>query len=188
MPIIGTGSSRLDPRRPKYAENTLTGVVWGMMDYGYRPTCLVAADTDGAVHSALTANSDVFAFPDGFESSGATVGNQSTPVTNALEAQAIPAQWVQSQSTYLSVAHTVGAMFQFMQRLNGILGNVDPFVGATLNTRIDALSQATQTAINQAFTSFGWTAPAGNTTLRNALKQTADQWGATPLTMGSFTF
>lgn len=160
------------------------------MDYGFRPTCLLAADVTDTVNTALIANTDVYAFPAGFESSGATVGTQSSTLTSTLEAYVIPAQWVQSTSTYLSVAHTVGAMFQFMQRMNGLMGNVDPFAGATLNTQIRNLSQATQDNIFIAGTSFGWdlSGITNTTTLRAAIKYMADQWGATPLILGSFVF
>src|SRR5690349_20512179 len=94
MPIIGVGT-KLDPRRPKYASTIDgAGLPWGMMDYGYRPTCLVGSDTDATVHAALTANADVYAFPDNFQTSGATLGNQTNTVANRLESFAIPAHWL----------------------------------------------------------------------------------------------
>lgn len=191
MPISGAGT-KADPRRPAYVDTILTpnAVPWSMMDYGYRPTCMVAADVTDTVNTLLIANADVYAFPAGFETSGATVGSQSSSLTSTLEAFAIPAQWVQPSSTYLSVAHTVGGMFQFLQRMNGLMGNVDPFAGATLNTQIRNLAQATQDNITAAGLSFGWNLSgiSSTTTLRNAIKYMADQWGATPLMIGSFTF
>jgi hypothetical protein len=191
MPITGVGT-REDPRVPKYRNTILTpnGTIWAMMDYGYRSTCLLAAETSAIVHNALVANSDVFAFPDNFQVSGATVSSQSTAVQTSLEGFGIPAHWVQSQDTYLSVAHTTGAMFQFAQGLNGILGNVDPFAGATLNTQFRNLAQATQDATHQVGARFGWDT-SGITptmTLRNMVKYMADQWGATPLLLGPFIF
>jgi hypothetical protein len=191
MPIVGVGT-REDRRRPKYADAILTpnNTVWAMMDFGNLPTCLVGASTDGTTHAALIANADVYVFPDGFETSGATVGNQANTLQSTLEAFSIPAHWVASQDTYLSVAHTVGAMFQFMQRINGIMGNVDPFAGATLNTQFRNLAQATQDAVNEAGPSMGFNMSGvnQNMTLRNLVKYMADQWGARPLFLGPFTF
>jgi hypothetical protein len=187
MPLVSVVNERgITQRYPKYRDTSLASANWGAMDYGFRPVCLVAADMTNTDHAALIANADVYAFPDNFQTSGATVANQSATLTNKLESFGIPAQWVGSQSTYLSVAHTAGAMFQYMGRLNSILGNVDPFAGATLNTKISGLSQATQDAIFAAGASFGWNMNgiSNQTTLRNAIKYMADQWGATLLDFG----
>jgi hypothetical protein len=192
MPMTGVGTHE-DKRRPKYTDSIFTpnAVVWNQFDFGYRPVSLVAAITTNPVHTLLIANADVYAFPDGFEAGVLTVGTQATTLTNTLENTfAIPAQWVASQSTYASVAHTVGAMFQFMQRLNGRIGNIDPFAGAPLNTQLRNLAPGIGQAIMDAGASFGWNMSgiSDQTTLRVGIKYMADQWGATPLLLGPFNF
>jgi hypothetical protein len=191
MPLIGVGTKE-DPRRPKYADTTLAGIPWGAMGYGSRMVTLVGGDVPDAAHALLVNNADVYAFPDGFQDGTTTVSNQSTNLSSLLESNyGIPAQWVQPSSTYLSVAHTIGGMFQFLQRVWGILGTpTDPFVGVTLNDQIRNLPQATQDAIFAAGNSFGWNMSgiSNTTTIRNALKYMADQWGASPLYLGGFVF
>jgi hypothetical protein len=193
MPMVGTGLTHEDARRPLYKDSIFTpnAVPWAMFDFGVRQVCLLAATTTDPIHVSLIANADVYAFPDGFEAGVLTVGTNATALTNTLENTfSIPAQWVSSQLTYAAVAHTVGAMFQFLQRLNGMIGNIDPFAGATLNTQLRNLAPGIGQAIIDAGASFGWdmSGISNQTTLRVGIKYMADQWGATPLLLGPFQF
>lgn len=191
-PLVGAGTF-VDPIRSKYKDTIFTpnGITIFTHRYGWRMVGLVAGDVDDVSHALLIANSDVYAFPDNFQTSGATVGAASTTLINILESYGIPAQWIQPQDTYLSVGHSVGAMFQFTQRMRGILGATDPFAPpVTLNTQFRNFSQAVQDAIMQvgAENSYNMSGINNNTTLRNLTKYMADQWGARPLLIGIFTF
>lgn len=192
MPIVGVGTY-VDPRRPMYQDSILRphGVQWGMMDYGWRPVCMVGCNTDDATHNELIANTDVQAFPDDFQSSGATIGGALTAVRNRLEDFTIPAAWVQSTDTYAQVAHSIGGLFQYMQRINRIMGDVDPFpAGITLNTQFQNLPVATRDAMIAASDSFGWdrTGLTATSTLRFILKYLSDQWEGIPLQLGGLVF
>lgn len=191
MPITGTGVYP-DSRRPKYTESILTphGVQWSMMDYGNRPVCLLGGDTDAATHTELIAQADVQAFPDNFQSSSLTVGGQLANVRQRFEDFTIPGTWIQAADTYLQVARSVACIFQLLQRLNRIMGNVDPFAGVTLNTQFQDCPADFRAAMIEAAASFNWstTGLSGTTTLRVALKYFSDQWGSTPLRLGGMIF
>src|SRR3982751_709186 len=131
MPITGMGSSRLDPRVPKYRP---TGI-WAMMDFGNCPVCLFASDLDDASHAALISNSDVVSFPENFQNSRAMVGDDMlNRLRIRLEEWNIPGMWVRPTHTWLEVAHAIGTMFQLMQRFSAVSRNADPFDGAALST------------------------------------------------------
>jgi hypothetical protein len=192
MPMTGTGVPG-DRRRPKYMDTILTpnAVEWYGMQYGYQPVCLLAAEVTPEVHAQIIAMNDDYAFPAAFQTTGESVGNANASLTKTLEDQyGIPAQWLTPQMPYTDVAHTIGAMFQYLQRMNGIMGNVFPFAGSTLSDQIKTLPKATQDAMQEAAITMGFSSVGitPNTTIRNAIKLMADQWGATPLILGPFIF
>lgn len=193
MPIVGVGTYA-DPRRPKYLDSIIrpSGAPWGMMDYGNRPACLVGSNTDASTHTSLTSQSDVYAFPDDFQYSSSAIGGGGlNTLRDRLESFGVPAVWVQSSDTYRQVAHSVGCMFQYLQRINRIMGNVDPFTGSvTLNTAFQDLPQPTQAAMLEAADSFGWnrTQIVPNSSVRFILKYLSDQWGEVPLEVGGISF
>jgi uncharacterized protein YejL (UPF0352 family) len=183
IPMIGTGSSRLDPRRPKYVVEA--GIAWSLMDYGTLPTGLVAADVTQAQHDALAANADVDAFAANLDTA---IGAASTTVRSRLEANRIPTQWVSGATTYRELARFVAGLFQFAQRHAG-LHNEDIIGSGALDGRFRDLDAAQQGRIQATATSFGYTlTTSANTPMRDVLTQMATQWGAQPFYLGGLTF
>jgi len=72
MPLTVVASRR-GPKYLKWRDNP-TGIdaPWAMVDYGFQPTCLVAAEVDTTQHSSLNANADLMAAPADLDS---TIGN-----------------------------------------------------------------------------------------------------------------
>jgi hypothetical protein len=204
IPIVGSGSSRLDPRRPKYVSDKEVyqrwvlsipddpnspliniGAEWNMMDYGSLPTGLVAADLTPEQHTTLVANADVDPFAADLDTA---IGAASTTVRSRLEANRIPTQWVSGATTYRALARFVAGLFQFAQRHAG-LHNEDIIGSGALDGRFRDLSAAQQARIQATATSFGYTLTAGtNTPMRDVLTQMANQWGALPFYLGGLTF
>lgn len=171
-PAIGAGTMT-NPRRPKY----FTGLPYAAFDYGFQPLFLVASDLSVADDAAIVANADVFAFP--FNLAPNLTNNQVTSASTAFETAFIPAQWVNASQTWRQVARTVAGMFQFMQRLHGVLGSVIVIDQSTkLNVQFNSLDPVIRQGILDAAASLGYsTNIAGNTQLRQVLKDLADQWG-----------
>src|SRR5262245_49822383 len=117
-PKIGTGDAQ-DPWRAKYFAGSFA---YSGMDYGFQPVFLVAADLLPADDSAVIANSDVFGFP--FDLSPQLSAGQANVASAALEQFFIPGNWISASLTWLNVARTTCGMFQYFQRVNGVIGNV----------------------------------------------------------------
>lgn len=189
LPIVGTGTSREDPRTAKYSSTHLNDTSWMLMDCGARPVCLVAADIDTTAHAALVAEPDVWAFPEGFEWGYSAVPG--TAVRNAirdgLESFGLPANWVVVGMTYRQIAHSLAALFQFVQRYSAMVGYADPFQGMTLATQLGDMAD-TGMMFRAAAESLGWSTAAltPTTTLRAALKIMADEWGDDEIHFGGF--
>jgi hypothetical protein len=187
VPTIGAGTigPPPDPRRPKYFD----GLKWDGMDYGFQPIFLVAADLTPAQDASIVANPDVDALP--FDLSPTVGGGNVQAARNALEAALIPAQWINGQMTWLTVARMIGGMFQFMQRLNFYLGStvlIDS--SAKLNAQwqqipVDPYQNAIFAATNSLDYTFN---PNPNDQLRTLLQQLGQQWGSAPFFLGGFTF
>lgn len=186
VPIVGTGT-KSDPRAPKYLlDGTLTaGVAFSAVDYGIEPWVVLGADLSGADDTALTGKADVMALP--FDLTPTLTAGQVTTVQNKLEAINVPAGWVSTSLTWTQVVRVVLGMFSFMQRFTAIQSNVSIFgSGVTLETTIGALSQNTRDNLSLAATSLGLSTSAitGTTTIRQALKILADQFGNRPYVIG----
>ena len=190
LPVVGSGSSRLDPRRPKYVveEPALAGVPWAMMDYGHHPGCLLAADVTNQQRNLLSGKADVALVPLNLDT---TVGANLTATQNVLEALHVPALWVTASDTWRVVVRTVGGLFQFAQRYAGLTDGQDLLpAGVNLNLTMADVPQARRDAIQATAESFGYDTSAitGATTIRAALKILGDQWGDDPFLLGGMTF
>lgn len=173
MPIIGDGS-KLDPRRPKYADTHLSGFSWQAMDYGDEPTCIVASDL-GAGHAALAAEVDVTAVPSDLNQ---IVGAQLSTVQSTLEGFNIPAGWINSNHTYRRVLRVVSVLFQISQRYQGKLFGRIFTSGVTLNTQFSDLPDQARARLLEVSNSFGFDTSGltGSSTLRQILKEFVDQF------------
>jgi len=184
VPALGTGTIS-DPRRPK----SFDGLRFAGMDYGFQPLYLVAADLPGATDSAITANSDVFAFP--VDLNPTLTSGQVNSARSALEAVFIPAQTLSPQDTWRGAARMVAGMFQFMQRLQNIWGNTVVLTdGAQLNVQFGSLPADLQAAVLTTAESLGYATDSitSTTQIRAILKSMADAWGTKPFQLNEFTF
>jgi hypothetical protein len=182
VPAIGSGTP-INPRRPKYFD----GFRYSGMDYGFQPIFLVAADLTAPQDAAIVANADVLAFP--FDLDTAISGGAINTTRNAHEALLIPLQTVPATNRLL--ARYDGGLFQYMQRLNVILGNealIDN--SAKLNVQWQSIPANVQTAALEAAQSLGYDTSfiVGTTQLRAILKVWADAWGAQPFRLNEFSF
>lgn len=173
-------------REPKYFSSL--GVPWGGMDYGFQPVFLIGADLSVAQDTSVVANADVFAFPFNLQAtiSGAGVNARK----NRLEDFFIPGDGVFNGMTEQACARYVAGLIQFMQRLNGVLGNeVVIDASAKLNVQWSAISANYQAAIIEAAQSLGYDTSfiGSNTQLRAILKNFSDQWGTRPFIVGPIT-
>ncbi len=187
VPLIGTGVTDSNPRTPKYI--AALSVPWAMVDYGFQPVALVAADVDGATDTSLQGNGDVTKIPDNLDNllgAGAV-----SAVQTALENKNIPAGWVTSALSYRTVLRTIWGFFAFLQRYAVVSGNTNPIIAASINldTQFGSLPQTAQDNLAATAKSLGLntTGVTGTTTLRVILKGIADQWGQRSFTLGGVT-
>lgn len=176
--LIGTGPNgiRGTSRMPKYFAQ-ITGR-YTVLRYAQELACVVIADTDAAVHSALTANADVRAFPDDLDTV-VTAGNR-TAIVNALEAANVPAQWVANGQTFRVVLRRLAGMFDLLCNVHG---RGLRFLQASLDAQISALPANVRQGMQDAASTLGLDTAgiSGATTLRAALAQIAAQFDARPV-------
>jgi hypothetical protein len=185
IPIEGTGIDK-DGRRPKYM--TELGTDWSMIDYGQQPVGLVAADLDVTQAGVLEAHADVSKIPDNLDQS---IGGALTQVSDALETMNIPAQWITGATSYREVLRALWGFFAFLQRYAEITNSPAPILSVTtnLNLRLNQLSAAVRQNLKDTALSLGLNIDAvvGTTTLRQMLREIADQWGDRSFQLGGIT-
>lgn len=186
VPIVGGGTDA-DPRTAKYLP--ALGVKWGMIDYGFQPFALAAADVDGATDTSLQANGDVTKIPDNLDNllgAGAV-----SAVQTALENRNIPAGWVTSALSYRTVLRTIWGFFAFLQRYAVISHNTNPIMVSSINldTQFNQLPSNAQTNLINTAASLGLSSAGitGTSTIRQILKNISDQWGQQAFTVGGIT-
>jgi hypothetical protein len=183
LEVIGTA------RGPKYfvwkynQGNPVHSTEWGLIDYGFEPTCMMVAQVTQADHDFLAVQSDVYAFPENID---ATLGGQVSSLRTAMEAFNIPADWINASKTFREVIHMIAAVCLLMQRIKGILGNWGPFTqgGYSLSTKFSEMSLNEQGALSVAFGDMGFTSidPADN--LRKLLRDYGDAWAGKRILIG----
>jgi hypothetical protein len=191
MPIVGTGTSRSDPRRPKYSTTIFPALQWGMFDYGNEPWCLVGVvDIDVPTDSTLSGEPDVLALPANLDQaigSGAAL----TRARTGLESVNIPGTWLTAANTWRDAVRFVGAVCQFAQRYQGATGGVWFTGGVTLASTFNSLPQAARDGLTVAAESFGFDTSGitGTSTLRQILLSVGQQYLATqpPLVLANVT-
>ena len=183
VPVVGTGSSSSDARRPKYFDAFTSG--WAANDYGLEPHMLVAADLSGADDASLTSNADVTALP--FYLGDTLTAGQVTATQTALESRNLPAGWVTTAFTWRQVVRLVLGMFHFMQRYQNVSNGQRLFLaGVDLERTLGSLPQQVRDDLQATANSFGYdTSPlTGGNTIRQALKLLADNWSKTSFRIG----
>lgn len=172
MPKVATVGGSITTNKPAHLAEL--GNLWSGMDFGQEPVYLIRADVTPAQHTALTAFSDVIAFPADLTT---TLGGAAavTAAKTKLEALKIPADWVTTTTTTRELLRAVARFIAVNQRLDG-LSRKSVFEGAiTPETTVAQLTAAQRTALAGALVSFGLdtSAVAGVTTLRQILKTAA---------------
>ncbi len=168
---------------PKYGDTFLSaGFSVGMIDFRGEGHCLAHSACDAATDSAIVANADVHRLPDNLDVN--LTAGQVTAVSNHLEANHIPADWVTTAFTWRQVLRLVVGLYQFIQRYKGLGGPGPIFGGAvTLSTTFAGLPQGARNALTATANSFGYdtSALSGASTVRQILRAMAQQWGAAQL-------
>lgn len=188
VPAIGSGSSHLDPRRPKYFKDDLNPPEpWAGMDYGFQPVFIVGANLSSSGESFILAQPDVSEFPVDLDTQ--LSGGDANTAKDMLESFFIAAHWIVANMTWREVARTTLGMFQYFQRLNAVIGNVVLFDGTgnkTLNAQFSQIPPNIQAGIHEAARTLGYNSSfiTANTQIRAILKNFADQWGSKPFIFG----
>jgi hypothetical protein len=184
------------PAAPGPAPNTLVpkyifalNVNMSPIYYGANPTFLVGADLTTAQDTAVIANADVFAFP--FNLQATIAGGAVNARKAALEAapRLIPGDGVVAGMTEQACARYVAGLFQFVQRLQGVLGN-EVFIdtSAKLNVLWNTIPAVPyQNAILEAAASLNYSTTfiTGTTQLRVILRNFSEQWGNESFNLGN---
>jgi hypothetical protein len=182
MPMVGDGS-KANPRLPKYEVSLFPTLSHSVFDYGDEPWCVVALqDVPPATDSALVANGDVFKLPDNLEQAVGAVSTRNQ-IRTKLEQAEIPGNWVQITTTYREIIRVTGALCQFAQRYQGLVGG-RWFSGTVhLNNTFSTLTTQQQQGIRDTAASFGFSQAAivASATIRDVLKNMADQYLAAGL-------
>lgn len=170
-------------RSPKYLST------YACMDYGFQPVYLCATTVDSATDAALVAAADVQKIPDNLDST-ITAGALAT-VQNALENRNLPAGWVTTGMTYRELIRTLGGFFVFLQRYAVVASTTELVIGGSvdLDTAFNQLPQAVRTNLQNTALSLGLSTAglSGSATIRQILKNIADQWGQRVIVLGPIT-
>lgn len=188
VPVEEVGSAR----GPKYFNwrfcvDCSLNVPWSAMDYGLRPTMLIATDVTNGQHNGLAAASDVTTVPTNIDNTVSAAALSA--VRAALEGLKIPGNWVTTAHTYREVLRAVAGLFQFAQRHQAlhneplVEGNVD------LSMTWSEVPQAKRQRVQATCDDLGYdTSPVtGAWTLGQTLKYLADLWGDTTFIFGNIT-
>jgi hypothetical protein len=158
----------------------LLSVRWQMVDFGFEPTALVAADVTTAQNTSLAAQSDVTVIPANIDN---TLGANVATVQSKLEALNIPADNLVAGATYRQVLRGVIGIFLIAQRFSAMQnGRLFP-PGITLSTTLGDLSQATRQKLIDAADQLRYDRSGLDltSTLRQVLKQIANQQSPTTM-------
>ncbi len=191
VPVIGTGTSREDCRRPKYIRPdgcaVSAPIAYTMMDYGFQPTAVVAADVTASQDATLQNNGDVTRIPDNLDT---TLAGSVGTIQNALEAEFIPGNWITGGTTYRILLRNIVGMFSWFQRYAVISGSNEPVItgnSVTLNTRFDRLAPNVRANLLLAAESLNVDLSTINVTfsLRQILRQLGEYFVTQQWTIGS---
>lgn len=177
-------------RGPKYLKWRFTenvaplDVLWSGMDFGLEPVMLVQADVTPAQHTTLSGNADVISIPANIDNN-ITAGALSA-VKAALETLNVPAGWVTTGFTYRQVLRMVAGLFQFAQRHHGAHSERLFSGGFNMDTQFSALPLAVRQRLIATADSLNYDTSglSGSNTIRQILKNVADQWGSKPIIIG----
>lgn len=154
------------------------------MPFGREETWLSGADVTPEQQAAIDADPLIYSFPENIDTNLTAQGVQA--LSSYLEDVNVPAHWLNAGFSFREAIRIIAAMFQYMQRLEYLLGGRFFDANTGLNTKVSdfspaQLSAATQAAIDLGFDTSGIS---GQTQIRNVMKNMADQWGSRTLNLG----
>jgi len=181
-PMVGTGT-REDPRRGKYQKGA--GVVRsGQLRFSRTDHAIVLIEAPQAYLDTVAADPEcrLLATPQTIDT--ALTQGQVNQVKSFLEANGIPAQWLQAGETRRQALRGIAGMFLFAQRLEGRFGTGFRAKmaerGITLETQWQDFPQALKDEFIAVRDSFGWDAQrlglTNTSTMREILKVCGDQF------------
>jgi hypothetical protein len=194
MPMLVVNDNYRGPKYLRWRFNPEgLNVTWSAKDFGYRDTCIAAADVDTAQHQTLAGYSDVIAAPANIDNVIDTEAKRDN-VRDALESLHVPGQWVHVDMTYREVLRPVTHLFLLAQRYHALTAEaygtgrrlVEPGLGYTLDTLVSNIPAQVRSDLNQAAQSLGYdTSQVQQSWMyRRALKHLGDQWGDQPVEFG----
>lgn len=160
---------------------------YDVIRFGNQGYFIVSADVSDALDKAAQGQADVIRIPDNLN---ATIGTNLAKVQSQLEAINIPADWITASMTYRTVVRTITQMFLFMNRFAGINGVTVPLLTdlLPLDTPFSSLSKLNQDRLYKTGASFSLdTSTWSTSTLRQILKNIADQFAKVPVPIGCAT-
>lgn len=166
----------LGTRAPKYLKDL--GVPRAMAPYGFQDVGFAAADVDNATDTSLQTNADLDKIPDNLDN---TLGAQTATVQARLELKNLPSDWVTSGMTYRFVVRKVLNLMQFCTRYAFVNNTVEKLMSGSvdLDTQFQDLPLAIRQRLLGAAESFNFDTSglSGTSTIRQILKNIADQYG-----------
>jgi hypothetical protein len=173
-PIIMVTRGLEAGREPKYVSDFL--ISWAMIDYGFQPLALVAADVDPTQDAFIAGKPETIAVPDNLDG---TVGSGQilNAVRNKLEANFVPANnWVVATTTYRAICRQISGVAMLLLRYAVMtLDTTEIFASFTLDSLFSALPAAVRTGLTNAATNLGLTLLAPTNTLRVVLRDVGVQ-------------
>jgi len=182
MPYISVVTSHGPSKDAKY-KSQFQSLSYTMFNYGDEPQCIVGiVDPSPALDTSLTSNADVFKPPDNLDLTVSSTATRNAIRTH-LEQDELPGTWVQTSTAYREIARVVVACCQFAQRYQGL--DIGPWFQGTVHvsSNFSTLTAQQQQGIHDTAASFGFdqTAIVGTATIRDVLKNMADQYIAAGL-------
>jgi len=151
VPMVGSGANRADARRPKYFTDAEAKPVtrYQMRGFGLGWCLVRAPEITQIQHDQLTAQSDVYAFPEDLSQG---IGQAAKDAVKAkLNAVGAPYNWVDSVSTWRGIVRGIAKLFVIVSMIR----NRKPNRWRTFLDSVDwsaefqSLPQAAQNRLNQ---------------------------------------
>ena len=154
VPIIMAIRGGEEGREPKYVNEFR--VSWSMIDYGFQPLALAAADVDPTQDAFIAGKPETIVVPDNLD--GQVGGGQTlNAIRNKLEANFVPANnWVVSTTTYRAICRQISAVAILLLRYAVMTSDVtEVFASFTLDSLYSALPAAVRTGLTNAAVNLG---------------------------------
>lgn len=189
-PIIMVTRMGEEGREPKYVSDFSGLISWGMIDYGFQPLALAAADVDPTQDAFIAGKPETIAVPDNLDGQVGS-GQVLNAVRNKLEANFVPAtNWVVATTTYRAICRQINAVAILLLRYAVLTSDTtEIFASFTLDSLFSALPANVRTGLTNAAVNLGLSTSAfiGTNALRVVLRDVGVQWANMPRQLGGIT-